>query len=170
MRKKWLFTAVMIAIAAIAVSSAVWSYKGINEKMNLENERQNTMSLTEVDQEGDTSEEKPIENVQNDKSSGEEEQDQGEQEVGAEESNPELPVLKLKSERVEIKIGDSFDQLSQIETITDNKDTQEMLYRTIWIHGIYDIYVPGEYPIQYVVTDSDGNQSLPQILTLVVKE
>ena len=53
MRKKWLFTAVMIAIAAIAVSSAVWSYKGINEKMNLENERQNTMSLTEVNQEGD---------------------------------------------------------------------------------------------------------------------
>lgn len=169
MKKKWLFTAIMIAIAVVAVGVAVWSYKGINEKMNLENERQNTMSLAEMEQKADTPEEKPVEDVlQNDEGSGAEEQ--GEQEAGTEESSPELPVLKLKSERVEIKIGDSFDQLSQVETITDNKDTQEMLYRTIWIHGIYDIYVQGEYPIQYVVTDSDGNQSIPQILTLVVKE
>lgn len=167
MKKKWLFTAIMIVIAAVAVGGVAWSYKGINEKMNLENERQTTMSLVEAKQKEDTLVEKPLEDAQNDKESVEEEKNQ---EVSTEETNPELPVLKLKNERVEIKIGDSFDQLSQIEAITDNKDTQEMLYRTIWIHGIYDIYVAGEYPIQYVVTDSDGNQSVPQILTLVVKE
>ena len=160
MKKKWVFTVIMLIITAIAVFGAVWSYRGVHEKMNLGDKHQKTMSLAEEEKEEE----------QQDEDNGEQLEEVTESVEDEDAANPQLPVLKLKNERVEIKIGDSFDQLSQIETITDNKDTQEMLYRTIWIHGIYDIYVPGEYPIQYVVTDSDGNQSIPQILTLVVKE
>ena len=67
MKKKWLFTAIMIVIAAVAVGGVAWSYKGINEKMNLENERQTTMSLVEAKQKEDTLVEKPLEDAQNEK-------------------------------------------------------------------------------------------------------
>lgn len=87
-----------------------------------------------------------------------------------EEVNPEAPVLTLKSNEVEITAGTKFHVVPQVENITDDKDSRSRLFQNIEVFGEYDRNTPGKYELEYVVTDSDGNQSVPQILTLIVKE
>ena len=79
-------------------------------------------------------------------------------------------MLTLKSSRVEITAGDSFNALAQVEEITDDSDDRYRLFRNISIRGDYDTETEGEYTLEYTVTDKDGNQSVPKKLTLVVKE
>ena len=81
----------------------------------------------------------------------------------------ERPVLALVSDQIKIKAGDSFEPVSVVWGVADDKDTQDELYQHIHIEGEYDTYTPGTYEIQYYVSDNDQNTSDPQIMTLTVE-
>ena len=66
--------------------------------------------------------------------------------------------------------SDLFNVVSQVEEITDDSDDRYRLFRHISVHGTYDTDTAGEYVLEYVVTDRDGNSSIPKNLTLIVRE
>ena len=84
-------------------------------------------------------------------------------------ADPSKPVLKLKQKKVEIKVGDAFDAVSQVAEITDDTDDRSALFRQIEVHGDYSTDEPGTYTLTYTAMDSDGNVSAPVTLELVVK-
>ena len=84
-------------------------------------------------------------------------------------SDPEIPVLALASDTLEISVGQSFDVVSQVADITDDKDDRSSLFRRIRVKGVFDINIPGEYTLEYYVTDADGHESQHKQLKLVVK-
>ena len=84
-------------------------------------------------------------------------------------SDPEIPVLTLASDTLEILVGQSFDVVSQVADITDDKDDRSSLFRRIRVKGVFDINIPGEYTLEYYVTDADGHESQHKQLKLIVK-
>lgn len=84
----------------------------------------------------------------------------------AEEVNPEAPVLELTMDTDTIGVRDSFNYRSYIASITDDKDSEETLYRNIVIEGDYSTERPGNYPLTFYVNDSDGNVS--NIVTFIL--
>lgn len=85
--------------------------------------------------------------------------------------NGEKPVLRLTTSKVVVKKGDkSFNKLSYVDEIVDDKDDRTQLFRRIIVKGTYDLNTTGTYQLQYYVTDSDGNLSDIQTLTLVVED
>lgn len=77
--------------------------------------------------------------------------------------------MTLTSDTIEITAGSSFSVISAVADITDDKDDRSTLFRYIHVTGDYDLRTPGQYTLQYVVTDRDGNSSIPKMLTLIVK-
>lgn len=84
-------------------------------------------------------------------------------------ADPSKPVLTLTSDTIELTAGSSFSVVSAVADITDDKDDRSTLFRYIHVTGDYDLRTPGQYTLEYMVTDTDGNTSLPQTLTLIVK-
>ena len=84
-------------------------------------------------------------------------------------ADPAVPVLTLSAETIEIAAGTNFSVISPVTDITDDKDDRSYLFRRIRVSGDYSTQTPGQYTLQYTVTDSDGNQSVPKTLTLTVK-
>ncbi|MGI6064255.1 immunoglobulin-like domain-containing protein [Blautia sp.] len=84
-------------------------------------------------------------------------------------ADPAVPVLTLSEETIEIAAGSNFSVISPVAEITDDKDDRSSLFRRIHVSGDYSMTTPGQYILQYVVTDSDGNSSIPKSLTLIVK-
>lgn len=71
-------------------------------------------------------------------------------------------------------MGSSYTATMNLAMIArDNTGTRlsdgSTLFRYIHVTGNYDLKTPGQYSLEYVVTDTDGNTSVPQILTLIVK-
>lgn len=83
--------------------------------------------------------------------------------------DPSKPVLTLTSDTIEIAAGSSFSVVSAVADVTDDKDDRNTLFRYIHVTGDYDLRTPGQYTLEYTVTDKDGNVSLPQMLNLIVK-
>lgn len=79
------------------------------------------------------------------------------------------PVLVLTGDRVELTAGDSFDPLSCVSEVRDDKDDSAQLKEKIKVTGYYDTSAAGEYILRYLVADSDGNLSETVRVTLVVK-
>lgn len=77
------------------------------------------------------------------------------------------PVLKLATGEMTIKKGDTFEPMKQIQTATDDKDNA---WTRVSITGDYDVNVPGDYTLEYVIRDTDGNKSEVQKLILHVVE
>lgn len=165
MKKKIAATLILSAVSAAALAAAFRSYSDIGNKLNLDTGAQKTMKVKEEIQEENTA---PQEQLLEDVISEPEVTEQPEVTVEPEETNPEAPVLTLKSEKVEIKAGSRFDVVAQVEDITDNKDDRSYLFRYIHVDGAYNTSVPGEYTLEYVVTDRDGNRSAPKNLQLIV--
>ena len=84
-------------------------------------------------------------------------------------ADPAVPVLTLSEDTVEIAAGSNFSVISPVVDITDDKDDRSSLFRRIHVSGDYSMTTPGQYVLQYVVTDSDGNSSVPQSLNLIVR-
>lgn len=84
-------------------------------------------------------------------------------------ADPAVPVLTLSEETIEIAAGSNFSVISPVAEITDDKDDRSSLFRRIHVSGDYSMTTSGQYVLQYVVTDSDGNSSIPKSLTLIVK-
>ena len=79
------------------------------------------------------------------------------------------PALRLKTSDVAIKKGGTFDEISYVEAVVDDKDSREQLFRRISVRGAYNVNRAGTYKLGYRVTDSDGNVSEEKTLTLVVE-
>lgn len=80
------------------------------------------------------------------------------------------PVIKLSTDKVTIDKGESIDQLSYVESITDDVDDTNTLWRRISIGGDQlDRYTEGTYELIYYVFDTDGNKSNEAKLTVTVK-
>ena len=90
-------------------------------------------------------------------------------EAETEPPNPEAPVITLTTDRVELAVGATFQYALYIDSIEDDVDEEDTLYRRINVDGDYDTNQPGTYEIMYTVYDSDGNRSAPVYLTLVVQ-
>lgn len=84
-------------------------------------------------------------------------------------ADPAIPVLTLSENTIEIAAGSNFSVISPVADITDDKDDRSSLFRRIHVSGDYSMTTPGQYVLQYVVTDSDGNSSVPQSLNLIVR-
>ena len=79
--------------------------------------------------------------------------------VNGEGVNVEAPVLVLNSGSDMISASDSFNYSAYIASVTDDKDSQDELFRHITIDGDYSTNRAGTYPLTIYVTDSDGNSS-----------
>ena len=79
--------------------------------------------------------------------------------VNVEGVNAEAPVLVLNSGSDMISASDSFNYSAYIASVTDDKDSQDELFRHITIDGDYSTNRAGTYPLTIYVTDSDGNSS-----------
>lgn len=100
------------------------------------------------------------------KSEGEDEPDA----FGDSSSSPESPVIVLKQSTVTIKRGESVNRISYVESITDDKDDKDTLWKQIQIVGdTFDSSTSGTYEQIYYVVDSDGNKSNEAKLTIVVE-
>ena len=69
---------------------------------------------------------------------------------------------------MEVPIGSSFDSLSYVSDIRDDKDETSELFRKIQIEGTLDTNTAGTYELTYYVVDNDGNTSNRAVLTIVV--
>lgn len=76
------------------------------------------------------------------------------------------PIIKLNTHSVTITAGDYFNIMNYIEDAVDDEDDA---WRRIYINGDYSSEIPGEYSIRFSITDSDGNTSNVERLTLIVE-
>lgn len=81
----------------------------------------------------------------------------------------EAPVLTMKTDQATLARGTAFVYQEYVESITDNKDAQNDLFRELVINGTYDINTPGTYPLIFYTQDSDGNASNEVAFTLIVQ-
>lgn len=80
------------------------------------------------------------------------------------------PHIVLKEKEVKIKAGEELNRISLVESITDDKDEQNLLWRSINIRGDgFDRNTAGVYEQIYYVVDSDGNKSNEETLKIIVE-
>ena len=187
-RKRWL-TVAMVVTAAVAVMMAATSYKEIGKKLEMQGEDQQTMLVagyelqTETAKETEKNKKKSTKVSEKETQAGTAKTETSDTETATEKetetketetrtsaaADPSKPVLKLKQKKIEIKVGDAFDAVSQVAEITDDTDDRSALFRQIEVHGDYSTDQAGIYTLTYTVMDSDGNVSAPVTLELVVK-
>ena len=170
-RKRWL-TVAMVVTAAVAVMMAATSYKEIGKKLEMQGEGQQTMLVAgyelQTETEASTAKTETSDTEMASETEKETETKETETQTSAA-ADPSKPVLKLKQKKIEIKVGDAFDAVSQVSEITDDTDDRSALFRQIEVHGDYSTDEPGTYTLTYTAMDSDGNVSAPVTLELVVK-
>lgn len=82
----------------------------------------------------------------------------------------ENPRITLSSDQVVINKGESINRISYVESITDDKDSQDFLWGSIQIAGdTFDNNTEGTYQQIYYVVDSDGNKSNEETLVITVR-
>ena len=170
-RKRWL-TVAMIVTAAVAVMMAATSYKEIGKKLEMQGEDQQTMLVAGYELQTETEASTAKTETSDTEMASETEKETKTKETETRTSaaaDPSEPVLKLKQKKIEIKVGDAFDAVSQVSEITDDTDDRSALFRQIEVHGDYSTDEPGTYTLTYTAMDSDGNVSAPVTLELVVK-
>lgn len=170
-RKRWL-TVAMIVTAAVAVMMAATSYKEIGKKLEMQGEDQQTMLVAGYELQTETEASTAKTETSDTEMASETEKETKTKETETRTSaaaDSSKPVLKLKQKKIEIKVGDAFDAVSQVSEITDDTDDRSALFRQIEVHGDYSTDEPGTYTLTYTAMDSDGNVSAPVTLELVVK-
>lgn len=132
----------------------------------------------------EASEENQEENQENTQQEAEDKEAQDQEEANQEEvddSNSDTdaaiaalpegsPQLRLSTHQVDLQVGASFQYMDYIESISDDKDETNELYRKIYLTGEVNTSQAGKYEISYYVTDSDKNQSNIEKLTVTVHE
>lgn len=79
------------------------------------------------------------------------------------------PKFYLTEYDLTITAGSTFNELSYVKEITDDKDTRERLYRNIQIEGQVNSGTAGTYEMRYHVVDSDGNKSNDAVLKVTIQ-
>lgn len=77
------------------------------------------------------------------------------------------PVIKLTAGETTINVGQGFNPLNFVESTYDDSGD---VSRRIRAEGAYDVNKPGDYVINYSVSDPQGNQSEIVPFTLHIKE
>ena len=97
-------------------------------------------------------------------------EEDSEEDDSTDDLSAEAPRIKLSTNRVTIKKGESINRISYVESVTDDKDSKETLYKRIEISGdTFDKDTPGTYEQTYYIVDTDGNRSNEAKLTIVVQ-
>lgn len=78
------------------------------------------------------------------------------------------PVLSLKTSEVKTSVGVAPAWVEVIETLSDDKDNYETLFRNLNVSK-YDINKAGTYQVSVFTQDSDGNKSPTVPLTITVR-
>ena len=131
-----------------------------NQEENLEESQENTQQEAE-DKEAQNQEEANQEEVDDSNSDTD----------AAIAALPEgSPQLRLSTHQADLQVGASFQYMDYIESISDDKDETNELYRKIRLEGEVNTSQAGNYEISYYVTDSDKNQSNIEKLTVTVHE
>lgn len=88
-----------------------------------------------------------------------------------EEDLPEgSPRITLTTDKDTVERGTSVNRIEYVESIEDDKDDTDELWRSIQIRGDeLDTDTPGTYELIYYVIDSDGNRSNEATLTITVE-
>lgn len=96
--------------------------------------------------------------------------DTDEEEESTDNLSAAAPRIKLTTNRVTIKKGESINRISYVDSVTDDKDSKETLFKRIEISGdTFDKDTSGTYEQIYYVVDTDGNRSNEAKLTIVVQ-
>lgn len=80
---------------------------------------------------------------------------------------PGSPEIKLTTDTVHLRVGDSFYFMNYIESLTD--DTDAYIYQNIRVDGQYDTQSAGTYTLLFYAVDKDNNKSNVEELTLIVE-
>lgn len=76
-----------------------------------------------------------------------------------------IPVIKLIAAEGSVTAGGHFDAISYVRETYDNSGD---VSRRIRVTGDYDLNKPGDYQLNYLVSDTEGNVSEPAAFTLHV--
>ncbi|TCS77175.1 uncharacterized protein DUF5011 [Muricomes intestini] len=80
-----------------------------------------------------------------------------------------VPDIVLSTGQAVIPAGSEFDPLSVVAGVSDETDDPNALLQQVTVEGDYDIYTPGDYQLNYYVTDSDKNTSEVRSFILTVQ-
>lgn len=147
----------------------------LNQKNSDEDAQEETTEASEENQEENqenTQQDEEDKEAQNQEEANQEEVDDSDSDTDAAiAALPEgSPQLRLSTHQVELQVGASFQYMDYIESISDDKDETNELYRKIYLTGEVNTSQAGNYEISYYVTDSDKNQSNIEKLTVTVHE
>jgi len=82
----------------------------------------------------------------------------------------EIPVLYFGAVEVKTKKGYNPAWVTVISQLQDNKDSYEYLLGKLIIHGEYTNAEVGSYDVRVSTVDSDGHESAPQAIRIIVEE
>ena len=147
----------------------------LNQKNSDEDAQEETTEASEENQEENqenTQQDEEDKEAQNQEEANQEEVDDNNSDTDAAiAALPEgSPQLRLSTHQVDLQVGASFQYVDYIESISDDKDETNELYRKIYLTGEVNTSQAGNYEISYYVTDSDKNQSNIEKLTVTVHE
>ena len=147
----------------------------LNQKNSDEDAQEETTEASEENQEENqenTQQDEEDKEAQNQEEANQEEVDDSNSDTDAAiAALPEgSPQLRLSTHQVDLQMGASFQYMDYIESISDDKDETNELYRKIYLTGEVNTSQAGNYEISYYVTDSDKNQSNIEKLTVTVHE
>ncbi len=83
-------------------------------------------------------------------------------------ANGEKPVLVLKVTETTLKVGQTFNVVSYVADIADDKDARVELFKRIIADGKCDTSKPGDYTMTVYCSDSDMNYSDKKTLVVHV--
>ena len=82
--------------------------------------------------------------------------------------NPAAPILTLNTGQIVVQRGMNPPWVNSISVLKDDKDSYETLFYNLKFSK-YSVNEPGSYPVTIYTEDSDGNQSAPVSVTIIVK-
>lgn len=81
--------------------------------------------------------------------------------------NPAAPVLTLNTNQVITQRGVNPPWVNSISVMKDDRDGYETLFHNLKVSK-YNVNEPGSYPVTVYTEDTDGNQSIPVSVTIIV--
>lgn len=78
------------------------------------------------------------------------------------------PIIRLNRYKIHLSRGANLNTMNYVQEVKDDRDNTNDLYKRIRVEGTYDMQKKGTYELTYYVTDSDGNESNVEKLTVVV--
>lgn len=149
-------------------------YYGVTDKAQNVATKKRTITYHSKGSDTESTQESTEENTEVQEEAVQEEEQAQQQETDAQQQTELVPdganpAIALTSDTLTIKAGSTFDPMSVVQGMVDDKDNVDVLSRQVMVDGNYDVTVPGSYSLNFSVKDSDGNISAPVAFTLVVQ-